>query len=112
MPVFMYASSAASIASGTLTGAFFLLSLTTRPASFRRMRRIFHVGRVTKRGARRAFLWRSFGSSLGVVVNGTLVVLGVDDATVARLCVFTGAALVIFQFGSLFALRARRSPAG
>jgi hypothetical protein len=77
------------------------------------MRRIFHIGRVAKHGARRTFLWRSFGSGLGLVVYGTLVVLGVHDETVARLCVFAGAALVIFQFGSLFAaLRARRSPAG
>jgi hypothetical protein len=112
MPVFAYTSGAAGIATGTLSATFCLLLLTTGPAWFRRMRRVIHVGRVTRRSARRTFLWRSFGSSLGLIVNGTLVVVGVHDDMVANVCVLTGIALLIFQAGSLLALRMRRRPAG
>jgi hypothetical protein len=112
MAVFLYASGAAGIASGTLSAALYLLMLRTGPAWSRRVRRILHIGRVTKHGPRRAFLWRSFGSGLGLVVNSTLAVLAVHEETVATLCVFTGAALLIFQFGSLSALLARRRLAG
>jgi len=112
MRVLTYAVGAACIASGALSAALFLLWLTTGPGWFRRLGHVSRVGRVTMRGARRAFFWRSFGSGLGLVVTGTLLVLSVHDETVGLLCAVASTALVIFQFGSLFAFRARRRPAG
>jgi hypothetical protein len=106
----MYVVGGASIAVGVLAAGQYLLSLTTGPAWHRRVRRVARIRPATRRGARRR-AWNQFGVCLGSVLLGTLLVLSINDATVARLALIAGSALLIWQLGSSLANHARRRSA-
>lgn len=110
MSVLMYVIGGASIAVGVLAAGRYLLSLTTGARWPRRLRRVARISPATKPGARRR-AWNDFGGSLGLVLVGTLLLLGVNDATARWLGAIAGTALLISQLGSIHASYAQRRSA-
>ena len=67
----------------------------------------WYVRSLAKPGARRGS-WRDFGSALGTLLVGILLLLGVHDKTASRLGTIAVTALLIWQLGSMLMSRARR----
>jgi hypothetical protein len=107
MSVLIYAVGGVSIAVGALTAGRYLLSLTSGPAWLRRVARIRPATKLRSR--RRA--WNEFGTGLGSVLTGTLLVLTVDDAAVGRLTLIALITLLIWQLASGLAFHVQRRSA-
>ena len=91
MSVLIYVIGGIAIAAGGLIAGRYLLSLA-KPG--------------TRRGA-----WNDFGSSLGLLLVGTLLLLSVNDKTASRLGAIAATALLIWQLGSMLKSPAQRRSA-
>ena len=94
---------------GGLAAGRYLLSLVTGPA-WPRLRHVACISPATKPGARRG-AWNGFGSSLGLLLVGTLLLLSVNDKTASRLGAIAATALLIWQLGSILMSHAQRRSA-
>jgi hypothetical protein len=110
MSVLMYVIGGGSIAVGVLAAGRYLLSLTTGAAWHRRLRHAARISPAAKPGARRE-AWNNVGSSLGLVLVGTLLLLGVNDETARWAGAIAATALLIWQLGSMLRSHAQRRSA-
>jgi len=56
-------------------------------------------------------IWTGFGCSLGLVLVGALLLLGVDDRAASWLGAMAATALLVWQLGALLQSRAQRRSA-
>ena len=111
MSVLFYVVGSVSIAVGALTAGRSLLSLTSGPAWYTRLRRWARIRPATKPRARRR-AWNDFGIRLGSVLTGALLVLSVGDPAVGQLTLIALIALLAWQLASGLTHHVqRRSPA-
>lgn len=100
----------ATLAVGALSAVRFLLTLTTGPA-WRRLRAFARATPATTPATRRdAMIW--FCSSMVLAINGTLLLLSVQDEVARWLASGALTALVIAQLGLILMSRRRRESAG
>jgi hypothetical protein len=110
MSVLTYIVGGASILVGALAAAWYLLSLTDRPARRARLRRCACI-RPGARPRGRRTAWNGFGIGLGTVVTGTLLVLSMDDPAIGRLTLIALIALLVWNLAFSFTLLVHRRSA-
>jgi hypothetical protein len=110
MASLMSAIGGAALTVGALSAVRFLLTLTTGPA-WRKLRVFARATPATTPAARRgAMIW--FCSSMFLALNGTLLLLNVQDEVARWLASGVLTALVIAQLGLMLVSRRQRESAG